>query len=257
MLAKTIHYSIDDTIQTFKQLTEKKPNSIFDIKMFAFLRNLHLKYGIVVSCYCFYEYGAFSLKECTRSYRTEFEQNSSWLRFGFHGCSGAEDYAVQDIELSKKQYNQLLSSLMEIVGKSSVDRFPRIHTFQASQEFVSWMYSHPKFPIIGLLSADDNRISYSLTKRFCQQLTQKGCLDFQGVKYLRTTQRFDSLNLRKMRQLFAYTGGQVVLFTHEWVFYPKSFKMRVKAYLIKRLMMLTASYYTKKCYIPSFSMDKY
>ena len=26
-----IHYSIDDTIHVFKQLTEKQPNSIFDI----------------------------------------------------------------------------------------------------------------------------------------------------------------------------------------------------------------------------------
>lgn len=30
-----IHYSIDDTIHVFKQLTEKQPNSIFDINMFA------------------------------------------------------------------------------------------------------------------------------------------------------------------------------------------------------------------------------
>ena len=257
IMSKYIHYSIDDTIQSFKQLTELKPASIFEIRMFAFLKELHSKYGIVVSCYCFYKYGDFSLKDCTHSYRKEFEQNSSWLRFGFHGYSGEEDYGSQDLESSCAQYALLLSNLIAIVGEHSIDIFPRIHTFHATQEFISYMHSYPQFPIIGLLSADDDRVSYSMNMEQCQQLVQQGRLDFRGVKYLRTTQRFDSLKLKKIRRLFAYTGGQVVLFTHEWVFYPKSFKMRVKAYLIKRLMMLTASYYTKKCYIPSFSMDKY
>lgn len=251
-----IHYSIDDTIHVFKQLTEKQPNSIFDIDMFASLKKLHEKFGMVVSCYCFYQCEKFTLKDCTRSYKKEFESNSSWLRFGFHGYDGNEDYMVQNISLSITQYKQVMTNLVEIVGDVSIDKCPRIHTFRSSQNFISWMFSKSDFPIIGLLAADDCRLSYSLNGRQCKQLNATGELEFHGVKYWRTTQRFDSLTLRKILRLFTNLGGQQILFTHEWVFYPTSLKLRLKAFIIKKIMLVTAFYYTKRKYLPLFPMDK-
>lgn len=256
MCSKIIHYSIDDTILVFKQLTEQQPNSIFELDMFAFLKKLHDKYGIVVSCYCFFKTGDFTLTACTRSYKGEFEANSSWLRFGFHGYSGNEDYLRQDIVVSSAQYEQVMYSLMEIVGESSIDRFPRIHTFQASKNFIFWMNSYKHIPVVGLLTADDSRLSYSLNRQQCRQLNTIGTLEYEGIRFLRTTQRFDSLRPKKIKRLFVNMGGQEILFTHEWVFFPMTFKLRIKAVIIKTIMFKIASFYTKRNYTPSFPMDK-
>lgn len=205
MCSKIIHYSIDDTILVFKQLTEQLPKSIFELDMFSFLKKLHDKYGIVVSCYCFFKTEDFTLAACTRLYKEEFEANSSWLRFGFHGYSGNEDYVRQDIAVSSAQYEQVMYSLMEIVGESSIDRFPRIHTFQASQNFILWMNSYKHIPIVGLLTADDSRLSYSLNSQQCRQLNTVVTMEYEGIRFLRTTQRFDSLRLKKIKRLF--NGG--------------------------------------------------
>ena len=255
MCSKIIHYSIDDTILVFKQLTEQLPKSIFELDMFAFLKKLHDKYGIVVSCYCFFKTGDFTLAACTRLYKEEFEANSSWLRFGFHGYSGNEDYVLQDIAISSAQYEQVMYSLMELVGESSIDRVPRIHTFQASQNFIFLMNSYKQSPVVGLLTADDSRQSYSLNWQQCRQLSTVGTLEYEGIYFLRTTQRFDSLRPKKIKRLFNM-GGQEILFTHEWVFFPMTFKLRIKAVIIKTIMFKIASFYTKRNYTPSFPMDK-
>lgn len=104
---KTIHYSIDDVIEVFSELTKMQPKSIFDIPFFAFLLSLHRQYGIVVSCYCFFKRRTFSLSECTKSYRHEFEKNASWLKFGFHGYTGFEDYESQPLNESIQQYKEV------------------------------------------------------------------------------------------------------------------------------------------------------
>lgn len=91
---KNFHISIDDTINCFKDITNKENQykSIFDNTTFAWFRELHDKYGVVISCYVFYEDGDFSLEQCTRKFKQEFIDNSDWLRFGFHSANAETVY---------------------------------------------------------------------------------------------------------------------------------------------------------------------
>ena len=116
-----VHISIDDVICVFKKLTCTKPSSIFNLHFFRYLKRIHEKYDLKVSCYCFYLYENFTLASCTRVYRKEFEANSDWLRFGFHGYSGKEDYGIQDEMESEKQYELVMGNLAEIVGIKALD----------------------------------------------------------------------------------------------------------------------------------------
>lgn len=170
---KTIHYSIDDVIEVFSELTKMQPKSIFDIPFFAFLLSLHRQYGIVVSCYCFFKRRTFSLSECTKSYRHEFEKNASWLKFGFHGYTGFEDYESQPLNESIQQYKEVILNLKEIVGEKALDTFPRIHRFKASQKFIRYLGSNSILSQTGLLAADDDRISYSLKPEDNKKLKQR------------------------------------------------------------------------------------
>ena len=253
---KIIHYSIDDVILVFEQLTKVHPKSIFDISFFSFLRNLHLQYGVKVSCYCFYRRNNFSLKKCTRDYKDEFEENASWLRFGFHGYTGKENYETQPLSESIRQYNDFAYDIKEIVGEISIDFFPRIHTFKASKEFVKYLTCNDVLPVVGLLTADDNRVSYSLTSADDQKLRNYNYLERNGLLYLQTTQRFDTLKPFAINKLFANSGGQVILFTHEWLLNgPSNFKNRVKSLIIKLLMKTVCKYYVGKGYQFAFPMD--
>lgn len=204
---KYIHLSFDDVIDSFRILALLHPVSIFDVAFFAFLHNLHIRTGCVVSCYCFYKKDGFCLVDCPDSYTQEFENNSDWLKFGFHSYTGNEDYQHQDAKNSLAQYNELMKSLERVVGRKSIDLCPRIHKFEASAEFIYQMSNHPLYPIKGLLSADDNRTSYSLTSANNQILSREGFYKLQNVVLIRTSQRFDLLNLTSIIKLFNHSGG--------------------------------------------------
>lgn len=202
-----IHLSIDDVIISFEKLTNDNPDSIFDVPLFSFLEKLHERYGVVLSCYCFLKKEGFDLSQCTRSYKSEFAANAEWLRFGFHGYSGSENYGLQDVDESCRQYDETMHHLVEIVGAAAIDKFPRIHFFQASRDFVAYMSSHPRYPIVGLLTADDERLSYGLSETICQQLYEGKKVVSDGVNYLRTSCRFDCLKPNKLARLFRIRGG--------------------------------------------------
>ena len=254
---KVIHYSVDDVFGVFRSLTKLHPKSIFELPFFAYFQKLHQRYGLVVSCYCFFKKGDFSLCDVTRAYKKEFERNSSWLRFGFHGYTGSEDYNEQSLDESARQYRDVILNLREIVGEKCLDTFPRLHAFKASSDFLRYLESNDVLSLNGLLAADDDRNSYSLSaledeKLKCRHLFLKG-----NLALLRTTQRFDSLMPSMQMKLFAYSGvGVIEFFTHELLlFNPKNLKNKVKSIIIKLLMKAACKYYKKKGYIFSFPMD--
>lgn len=71
MQDKYFHLSIDDTSQCFKYISEHDAVSIFEEPTFAWLKKKHDKYGVVVSCYVFYEDGEFSLSNMSEKYKEE------------------------------------------------------------------------------------------------------------------------------------------------------------------------------------------
>lgn len=52
---KMLHVSFDDTINAFKDLIDNNRTSLFDSPFFGALKTLHDTYGVVFSCYCFYD----------------------------------------------------------------------------------------------------------------------------------------------------------------------------------------------------------
>ena len=89
-----IHFSIDDFIESFRDLTEKPYDTLFSHPVFSFLQEMHVAYGAVFSCYCFGRdaRSGFRLEDVTQQYREEFSRNAHWLRFGFHGMDSNAVY---------------------------------------------------------------------------------------------------------------------------------------------------------------------
>lgn len=157
---KVIHLSFDDVIGIFMELKEKDPSSIFELNTFDWLKDLHEKYGITVSCYVFYEDGDFNLSQVSGKYKSEFVQNSDWLRFGFHTKDASTDYIEKPIV---DDYSRTINELERIVGGESIDNFIRLQMFQCTYEEVQKLTTLKKEPVTGLFTADDNRQSYYLS----------------------------------------------------------------------------------------------
>ena len=92
-----IHFSVDDSIEIFRYLTENKCRSIFENPVLRYFKELSDEYNFVVSMYCFYEKDGFNLSMCSDKYKEEFAKNAFWLKFGFHALNDKANYKNSDV----------------------------------------------------------------------------------------------------------------------------------------------------------------
>ncbi len=95
---KKCFFFIDDVIWCLRDIARQKPKSIFDHHFLKALKKAHDMYGLKVQLNLFYRldfyYGMdeFTLKDMPDTYKKEWEENSDWLRFGFHSLQEFPDY---------------------------------------------------------------------------------------------------------------------------------------------------------------------
>ena len=140
------HFSLDDFYLAFEDLTihVEEYDSIFDNATFAWLKTFHETTGATVSCYCFYQNSdaSFNLDMVPSKYALEFQENSDWLRFGFHAVKQGVNYANASAETAKQAYEQTIQALIRITGGTQcIDRMPRLHNFAGSLEACYGMQS--------------------------------------------------------------------------------------------------------------------
>ena len=95
---KKAYFYIDDTIWVLRDITRQKPATLFENPFMNMLKTAHDKYGLKVQLNLFYRtdsfygYDEFRLSDVTDAYKSEFEQNSDWLKFAFHAMEEFPDY---------------------------------------------------------------------------------------------------------------------------------------------------------------------
>lgn len=89
--------SFDDTILIFEDIDNNNYDSVFENSILNWYKELHDKYGVVISCYVYYEDKDFNLTQFSDKYKAEFIANSDWLRFGFHTLNAYKDYKDGEI----------------------------------------------------------------------------------------------------------------------------------------------------------------
>lgn len=119
---KKTYFYIDDVIWLMRDLTRERPVSLFDNFFMKILKRLHEKYGLKVQLNLFYRtdfyYGndEFTLAQMTDTYKKEWEENSDWIRFGFHAKQEFPDYPYINAS-----YEDVMANYTEI--KNEVYRF--------------------------------------------------------------------------------------------------------------------------------------
>ena len=85
LLNWSCHCSVDDTLWIFKDLTEHKEYvSIFENPILNKIKELHLKFGAVFTCYCFFNaWYNFTLADATDRFTKEFEKMQTGLNLDF------------------------------------------------------------------------------------------------------------------------------------------------------------------------------
>lgn len=202
---KVIHFSIDDCNTIFKNITQKKYNSIFEEPLLAKLKTLHEQYGLKVCLYVFYSFNGFCIDSCSNNFTNEFKQNSDWLQLAPHA------FDEQNISKQSISLNKMVECLANISGKQCITSTVRLDKFQGTRQELEQTKILKSF-----LTADNpTRNSYYIGNN--KSLNENEFYADTLKTFYRTDFRLD--NPDEFKELFSENKCEncIVFFTHEWL----------------------------------------
>ena len=113
---------VDDCIWFLRDIARMKPKSIFDTPFLGAFKKIHDATGLKIQFNLFYRtdffYGMdeFTLADMPADYRSEFQANADWIKFGMHSLQEFPDYPWISAD-----YDDVAKCLKMIRGE--VDRF--------------------------------------------------------------------------------------------------------------------------------------
>ena len=192
------HFSVDDVGLLMKVIATDTPASIFENGTFAFLKNMHEKYGACFTLNLFYSItvdgNEWTLASFPNTYKDELTANSSWLKFAFHGGDGTITYNSEDNNPSAiTAYNNTMNAIASFAGEASIDYMPRVTYYSGNKTLFNALRDTGNF--WGCLTADDTRVdnsSLNEAERECVNVSSD-YIDFANMLYyVRTIGRIDN-----------------------------------------------------------------
>ncbi|MBE7010184.1 MAG: hypothetical protein E7418_01690 [Ruminococcaceae bacterium] len=147
-MTKKVHFLIDDVIWVLRDITRKKPSSLFDNPFIHMLKTAHEKYGVKTQLNLFYRtasfYGNddFTLKDVPPDYKNEWEEASDWLKLAFHAKEEFPDYPhvnarYQDV---KDLFETVKNEVIRFAGEKTFTYGVCPHWNSVSEEGVKALY---------------------------------------------------------------------------------------------------------------------
>lgn len=225
LTSRIFHLSFDDVSLLFQDITENEDtyNSIFENETLKYFKELHNKYGVVISCYVYYADGEFNLSKCTDKFAKEFADNYKWLRFGFHTVDESTNYEDGAPKQIVSDYNKTVNELIRITGsKDCIDNVIRLQNFAGNKNCIQAIHDQPN-GVDGLLTADDLRTSYYLDKTDNEYIYAHDYLKDNDIYFYSTDLRMEFVDSvdNKIDEFTSPTWNNqlnaLVVFTHEWL----------------------------------------
>lgn len=116
-------FYIDDHIFLFTELAKQRPRRAFEHFYLKFLKEQHQKYGMKYTLNAFYhnDHEEFLLKDMPGIWKSEFEDNSDWLKIALHAYSEFPDrpYADASRQTFRHDYELMQQEVTRFAGKNS------------------------------------------------------------------------------------------------------------------------------------------
>lgn len=165
----------------------------------------------------------------SKKFKNEFVNNSNWLRIGFHWPSikVGKDVAYESI---LTYFDRFQSAVLNFADSSFLSDTLRLHFFWGPDMIMNYLN---KKGINTFLTADDNRVSYNLSKNEDEIMHRIGVFHKHGIQYRPSTarlERFSSLGICKK----IAAVHNVVLFTHECFLLKQTIRGYIKDFVINR-----------------------
>lgn len=147
-MSNKTHFLIDDVIWVLRDVANTNPKSIFDNPFMKMLKTAYERYGVKTQLNLFYRtsyfygFNEFTLADMPDKYKKEFEECSSWLKFGVHSKEEFPDYPFVNATYDdvKNLFNLIKSEVLRFAGEKSFTYGLCPHWNTVSEQGVKALY---------------------------------------------------------------------------------------------------------------------
>lgn len=155
-------FSVDDNIWFLRDLSFGHYSSIFEHPYLKVYKDLHDRYGAKFQLNIFYETEGFDLSQMTDKFKTEWIDNSNWLRLSFHAKANAPEdpYLNASYEEAYEDCTKVHREIIRFAGREALDLYTTIHYCVASPDAVKAFKDAGICGLVGLF--EPGRYCYNL-----------------------------------------------------------------------------------------------
>ena len=163
---KNFCFTVDDNVRFLKELTESRPDSLFDHPYMAVYKRLHEAFGLKVQLNLFYRLEDFDLSQMTAAYREEWRENASWLRLSFHSdCENVRPYETSDYEEVYGDCAAVQREILRFASPKALAQTTTVHYCQTTADGLRALADNGVRGLLGLYgTAADPHTSYGLSQ---------------------------------------------------------------------------------------------
>lgn len=226
-------FQVDDNSFFLRDICKNQYKSLFDCFYLAMYRDLHLKYGSKFTLNVFNSTPErdFQLSDFPETYKSEWEDNSDWLRLAFHAENEFPDrpYETAKPEKLAADFDEVAGQIRRFAGKAY--RQPGIiHWGTIRPEAYKTLYDRGVRTLSGYFTKSGNSwvVSFQLPDSVCQYLTShEAWMNFdENIMFSRLEMVVNSTPIDKIIPILDASRSnpnfsEVVDFlTHEQYFWP-------------------------------------
>ena len=123
-------FAIDDNSFFLRDIAQKRPKSLFDCFYTKMLRDLNKKFGVKFVLNIYYTTGDdFSLPDFPDRYKSEWRDNSNWLKLAFHAHANMPDRPYTDAPPEKliADMDRVNEQILRFAGEETYSPTTIIH----------------------------------------------------------------------------------------------------------------------------------
>ncbi len=160
---KKLCFTLDDNIRFLQEITQGQYENILKHPYLALLHKMHKKYGAKFQLNMFYSYtdGGFSLSDVPKTYFSQFENCSNFLKMSFHSAYNEPAFPYENATAHEllTDYDKVYSELLRIVPKSIIANTTTLHYVAATKDAITALGKRGVKGLIAMAHKQEGRLA--------------------------------------------------------------------------------------------------
>lgn len=220
---KSFCFTVDDNIRFLKEITERKPKSIFEHPYLCMMRRLHERFGVKIQLNLFWCMPGFDLSMTDGGYASEWQAASDWLKLSFHSrLENVRPYQSSGYDEVFADLRAVNGEILRFAGKSSLADTTTVHYCQTTDDGNRALSDCGVKGLLGLFGTSEYPgTSYSIPFELAEKARQGELVSTHGMTVGSIDLVINTVGLDRIEPILSeFTDRpQIRVMIHEQYFY--------------------------------------